>query len=171
MLGLSACSFLTLTYVTLYSERKKLLIIWQDKLLNDLGHGLHCLWLWTYFLKALSLITATFSPGEPQACPGLLSAHTFWLFIYQIQYWGFFLPFCKCSHVSKANPFSCAVLPAGLRSRLPQYKADNWPRGAEEEERPLSLVLCLFIVVEIWELVARALSVEHLSLGLLSGAV
>lgn len=112
MLGLSACSFLTLTYVTLYSERKKLLIIWQDKLLNDLGHGLHCLWLWTYFLKALSLITATFSPGEPQACPGLLSAHTFWLFIYQIQYWGgfFFFPFANASMLVRLilSPVLCS---------------------------------------------------------------
>lgn len=38
-------------------------------------------------------------------------------------------------------------------------------------ERPFSGVLCLFIVVEICELVARALSIEHSSLCQLSGPV
>lgn len=57
------------------------------------------------------------------------------------------------------------------RVQRPAHPADDWPRGAERRKGRLALFLCLLTVVEIWELVARALSIEHLSPGLLSGAV
>lgn len=105
-------------------RRKKLLIIWQDKLLNDLGHGLHCLWLWTYFLKALSLITATFSPRElPQPLPSIrpyfllviqqtiVFINLVYLFILNSPP---LLPFFLNANVSEANPFPALCSQQGL---------------------------------------------------------
>lgn len=59
----------------------------------------------------------------------------------------------------------------GGRRGPSRRKADDRPRGAERRKGRLVLFLCLLIVVEIWELVARALSIERSSPGLLSGAV
>lgn len=83
----------------------------------------------------------------------------------------FFSPFANASMLVRLilSPVLCSQ--QGCVQGLSLVQGRQLAKGSWEEERPLSAVLCLFIVVEIWELVARALSVEHLSLGLLSGAV
>lgn len=53
---------------------------------------------------------------------------------------GFFLPFCKCSHVSEANPLPRAALPAGLPSRALSAQGRRPAKGSGKEERPLSAV-------------------------------
>lgn len=62
---------------------------------------------------------------------------------------GFFLPFCKCSHVSEANPLPRARSQQGRRRGPSRRKADDRPRGAERRKGRLVLFLCLLIVVEI----------------------
>lgn len=79
---------------------------------------------------------------------------------------GVSLSICRRRRVSEANP-SRAALPAEPRPAAGRRRAE----GAERRKGRWAPVLCLLTVVEIWELVARASSIEHLSPGLLSGAV